>query len=176
MVIFEEKGGDPTQIRFSRRKLTSLCAHVSEDHPSFSTNNLQKNIASLEIKCPMNMHISAFKFASYGTPTGTCDSYSVGNCHDPDSTFIVEKVIAFPIHYRLIFQCLVVCGLQFFYGIGIFDSIPWRVFSWQMDGIQFHRDSSISYVSISTFLEEGGTNSFPFSFFYEKTKIPSLYI
>ncbi|XP_023769105.1 beta-galactosidase 10 [Lactuca sativa] len=91
LVIFEEKGGDPTQIRFSRRKLTSLCAHVSEDHPSFSTNNLQKNIASLEIKCPMNMHISAFKFASYGTPTGTCDSYSVGNCHDPDSTFIVEK-------------------------------------------------------------------------------------
>ncbi|KVH91256.1 D-galactoside/L-rhamnose binding SUEL lectin domain-containing protein [Cynara cardunculus var. scolymus] len=35
LVMFEEKGGDPTQIRFSRRKLSGLCAHISEDHPSF---------------------------------------------------------------------------------------------------------------------------------------------
>lgn len=91
LVMFEEKGGDPTQIRFSRRKLSGLCAHVSDDHPSFSTNNLQENIASLELKCPMNMQISGIKFASYGTPTGTCDSYAVGDCHDPDSSFVVEK-------------------------------------------------------------------------------------
>lgn len=91
--MFEEKGGDPTQIRFSRRKLSALCAHVSEDHPSFVTNDLHENKASLTLKCPMNTQISAFKFASYGTPTGTCQSYAIGDCHDPDSTSIVEKVI-----------------------------------------------------------------------------------
>lgn len=91
LVMFEEKGGDPAQIRFSRRKLTALCAHVSEDHPSFVTS-LQNNKASLELKCPMNTHISAFKFASYGTPTGTCQSYAIGDCHDPDSTSVVEKL------------------------------------------------------------------------------------
>ncbi|KAL8210305.1 hypothetical protein R6Q57_007037 [Mikania cordata] len=92
LVMFEEKGGDPTQISFSIRKLSALCAHVAEDQPSFVTNSLQKNKASLELKCPMNTHISSFKFASYGTPTGTCQSYAVGDCHDPDSTSIVEKL------------------------------------------------------------------------------------
>ncbi|KVH91265.1 D-galactoside/L-rhamnose binding SUEL lectin domain-containing protein [Cynara cardunculus var. scolymus] len=90
--MFEEKGGDPTQIRFSRRKLSGLCAHISEDHPSFVTNDLHKNKADLELKCPMNMHISAFKFASYGTPTGACQSYAIGDCHDPYSTSVVEKL------------------------------------------------------------------------------------
>ncbi|GJR06780.1 beta-galactosidase 10, partial [Tanacetum coccineum] len=59
LVLFEEKGGDPTQITFSRRKLSALCAHVSEDHPSFVTNDLQNDKASLELKCPMNTRISA---------------------------------------------------------------------------------------------------------------------
>ncbi|KAJ0478715.1 putative beta-galactosidase [Helianthus annuus] len=97
LVMFEEKGGDPTQIRFSRRKLSALCAHVAEDHPSFVTNSLQKSKANLELKCPMNTQISAFKFASYGTPTGTCQSFAVGECHDPNSTAILEKVIN---HFR----------------------------------------------------------------------------
>ncbi|XP_071716629.1 beta-galactosidase 10-like [Rutidosis leptorrhynchoides] len=92
LVIFEEKGGDPTQIRFSRRILSTLCAHVSDDHPSFAINDLQKNKVSLELKCPMDKHISSFTFASYGTPTGTCQSYVIGNCHDPDSRSVVEKL------------------------------------------------------------------------------------
>nr|GEX77495.1 beta-galactosidase 10 [Tanacetum cinerariifolium] len=46
LVLFEEKGRDPTQITFSRRKLSALCAH----------------------------------------------SYTVGECHDPNSTSIVEKL------------------------------------------------------------------------------------
>ncbi|KAL6524620.1 Beta-galactosidase 10 [Orobanche hederae] len=36
LVIFEEEGGDPTKIRFSKRKVSSVCTHVSEDHPSFN--------------------------------------------------------------------------------------------------------------------------------------------
>ncbi|XP_076904052.1 beta-galactosidase 3-like isoform X2 [Bidens hawaiensis] len=92
LVIFEEKGGDPTQISFSRRKVSALCAHVSEDHPSFVTDNMQNIKPRLELKCPNNTHISGFKFASYRTPTGTCQSYAVGDCHDPDSISILEKL------------------------------------------------------------------------------------
>ncbi|XP_076927574.1 beta-galactosidase 3-like [Bidens hawaiensis] len=92
LVIFEEKGGDPTQISFSRRKVSALCAHASEDHPSFVTNNMQNIKPRLELKCPNIKHISGFKFASYGTPTGTCQSYGVGDCHDPDSISVLEKL------------------------------------------------------------------------------------
>ncbi|KAM7493481.1 hypothetical protein LguiB_028090 [Lonicera macranthoides] len=100
LVIFEEKGGDPTQIRFSKRNSSSFCGHVSEDQPSFKIEHLSHNKgineetykATLELKCPKNSRISAVKFASFGTPTGTCGSYAEGDCHDPNSTFLVEKV------------------------------------------------------------------------------------
>ncbi|KAA8531157.1 hypothetical protein F0562_005929 [Nyssa sinensis] len=33
LVLFEEMGGDPTQISFVTRQIESLCSHVSESHP-----------------------------------------------------------------------------------------------------------------------------------------------
>ncbi|CAL5368849.1 unnamed protein product [Camellia sinensis] len=99
LVIFEEKGGDPTNIRFSKRKTSGVCALVSEDHPSFEPESLledgtrdHKNSAVVQLKCPINTHISTVKFASFGTPSGTCGSYTMGDCHDPNSTSVVEKV------------------------------------------------------------------------------------
>lgn len=99
LVIFEETGGDPSQIRFSRRKVSGACGHLSEDHPSFDVEYLQgseikndENRATLRLKCPTNTHISAVKFASFGNPTGTCGSYMQGDCHDPNSAALVEKV------------------------------------------------------------------------------------
>ncbi|KAI3454272.1 hypothetical protein Pfo_010935 [Paulownia fortunei] len=99
LVIFEEKGGDPTKIQFSTRKVSSVCAHISEDHPSFDFEYLQKsaigdhkNKATVRLKCPMSSQISAVKFASFGNPAGTCGSYALGECHDPNSVSMVEKV------------------------------------------------------------------------------------
>lgn len=100
LVIFEEKGGDPTTIRFSRRKTTGVCALVSEDHPSLKLESgLKDKIkskyysgATVHLKCPINTHISTVKFASFGTPMGKCGSYSTGQCHDPNSVSMVEKV------------------------------------------------------------------------------------
>lgn len=99
-MIFEEKGGDPSKITFSRRKTNGLCALVSEDHPSFIPESWQKDGSesnrtinpSVHLKCPENSLISAVKFASFGTPTGRCGSYSKGDCHDPDSSSVIEKV------------------------------------------------------------------------------------
>ncbi|XP_031250570.1 beta-galactosidase 3-like [Pistacia vera] len=80
LVIFEEKGGDPTKIKFAKRKISGMCALVGEDYP----------LATVNLKCPKNSSISEVKFASFGNPEGTCGSYRKGHCHDPTSTSVIE--------------------------------------------------------------------------------------
>ncbi|CAN1276226.1 Beta-galactosidase 10 [Linum perenne] len=82
LVIFEERGGDPTTIKFSKRRTSGVCASVGEDYPS----------GTLHLECPKEAYISSVKFASFGTPTGTCGSYKTGDCHDLNSIYVVEKV------------------------------------------------------------------------------------
>ncbi|KAK8653480.1 hypothetical protein V6N13_127476 [Hibiscus sabdariffa] len=86
LVIFEEKGGDPTKITFSKRKTSSLCSNIGEDFPM-----VDQGKAAAHLKCPKNTLISNVKFASFGNPSGRCGSYSKGDCHDPNSTSTVEK-------------------------------------------------------------------------------------
>ena len=108
LVIFEEKGGDPSKIRFSRRKISGMCAHVDEDYPLVETglwgDENKKAKATVNLKCPKNTRISVVKFASFGTPTGTCGSYSMGDCHDPNSISVVEKVRTSCIRCLLVYQ------------------------------------------------------------------------
>ncbi|EEF39470.1 beta-galactosidase, putative [Ricinus communis] len=99
LVIFEEKGGDPTKITFSRRKISGVCALVAEDYPMANLESLENAgsgssnyKASVHLKCPKSSIISAIKFASFGSPAGACGSYSEGECHDPKSISVVEKV------------------------------------------------------------------------------------
>ncbi|XLR36476.1 hypothetical protein HN51_045828 [Arachis hypogaea] len=96
LVIFEEKGGDPTKIKFLRRKVTGACADVAEDYPSIGLDSqgedkINKNTPFARLTCPGNTIISSVKFASFGTPTGKCGSYLLGSCHDPNSSTVVEK-------------------------------------------------------------------------------------
>ncbi|KAJ6917752.1 hypothetical protein NC652_019932 [Populus alba x Populus x berolinensis] len=93
LVIFEEKGGDPEKITFSRRKTSSICALIAEDYPSADRKSLQEagsknsnSKASVHLGCPQNALYQLF-----GTPTGKCGSYSEGECHDPNSISVVEK-------------------------------------------------------------------------------------
>ncbi|KAH9727352.1 Beta-galactosidase 3 [Citrus sinensis] len=88
LVIFEEKGGDPTRIRFSRRNISSICGLVTANEDGNESSNSN---AAVHLKCPKNRSISTVKFASFGTPTGKCGSFSMGDCHDPNSTPVVEK-------------------------------------------------------------------------------------
>lgn len=98
LVIFEEKGGDPLKIEFSRRKISGVGALAAEDYPSIDLeswhegNGSNKSISTVNLKCPENTHISTVKFASFGNPTGSCGSYTKGDCHDPNSISVVEKV------------------------------------------------------------------------------------
>lgn len=89
-MIFEEKGGDPTRIRFSRRNISSICGLFAADEDG---NESSYSNATILLKCPKNRSISTVNFASFGTPTGKCGSFSMGDCHDPNSTAVVEKVI-----------------------------------------------------------------------------------
>ncbi|KAI9114348.1 hypothetical protein K1719_014576 [Acacia pycnantha] len=98
LVIFEEKCGDPTKISFLRRKVSGACALVAEDHPSLGLDpegeDKLENYQSTpfaRLACPKDSHISAIKFTSFGTPSGTCGSYQIGGFHDPNSSLLVEK-------------------------------------------------------------------------------------
>ncbi|KAK1311334.1 Beta-galactosidase 3 [Acorus calamus] len=97
LVIFEEKGGDPTQISFSRRLVKGACSFIAEDYPSprFDSLNISSNNDQdkpiLHLNCPEGTLISTIEFASYGNPIGACGSYQRGSCHHPESMSVVEQ-------------------------------------------------------------------------------------
>ncbi|KAA8550416.1 hypothetical protein F0562_002100 [Nyssa sinensis] len=98
LVLFEEMGGDPTQISFATRHIESLCSHVSESHPppvdlwSSDKKTGGKSGPILSLECPFpNQVISSIKFASFGTPHGTCGSFNHGQCSSSRALSIVQK-------------------------------------------------------------------------------------
>ncbi|KAI7730684.1 hypothetical protein M8C21_023048 [Ambrosia artemisiifolia] len=101
LVMFEEIGGDPTQISFKTQELESLCSQVSESHPlpmeawsqddpTRKSNPMAKPRVLLECPDP-NQVISSIKFASFGTPQGKCGSFSHGYCKSSNALSITQK-------------------------------------------------------------------------------------
>ncbi|XP_038705830.1 beta-galactosidase 8 [Tripterygium wilfordii] len=96
LVLFEEIGGDPTQIAFSTRQTGSLCSHVSESHPApvetWNSDSARKSGPILSLECPNpNQVISSITFASFGTPGGTCGGFTHGRCSSAKARSIVQK-------------------------------------------------------------------------------------
>ncbi|GJM94090.1 hypothetical protein PR202_ga10704 [Eleusine coracana subsp. coracana] len=92
LVIFEEWGGDPTGISMVKRTTGSICADVSEWQPSMKnwrTKDYEK--AKIHLQCDHGRKITDIKFASFGTPEGSCGSYSEGGCHAHKSYDIFWK-------------------------------------------------------------------------------------
>lgn len=99
LVIFEEVGGNPFEIAVKSRYTSIICSQISESHYppvarwSGSNSSYIDNIKpELQLKCEDEYIISSIKFASYGTPQGTCQKFSKGKCHAPDSLSVVLKV------------------------------------------------------------------------------------
>lgn len=98
LIIFEERGGDPTKITFAKRHETMICSFISEDHPQLDLENWDVNGkdnavgALMNLKCPEGTSISSIIFASFGNPSGTCSSYRQGSCHYSNSISVIEKV------------------------------------------------------------------------------------
>ncbi|XP_078440385.1 beta-galactosidase 8 [Wolffia australiana] len=99
MVLFEEIGGDPTRISLATRQPGNLCSHVSQLHPSpvhawhsDLTLRGKSRGAVLRLECPhQDQIIASIEFASFGTPTGKCGSFNLGDCHSENSLAIVKK-------------------------------------------------------------------------------------
>ncbi|ONM40727.1 Beta-galactosidase 1 [Zea mays] len=92
LVIFEEWGGDPTGISMVKRIAGSICADVSEWQPSMAnwrTKGYEK--AKVHLQCDHGRKMTHIKFASFGTPQGSCGSYSEGGCHAHKSYDIFWK-------------------------------------------------------------------------------------
>lgn len=96
LVLFEEIGGDPTQISFITSSATSVCAYVSESHPppvpTWDTAKSWKDSKpEIRLDCGSGKMISGIKFASYGNPQGKCGSFRQGTCHAASSVYTVKK-------------------------------------------------------------------------------------
>jgi len=110
LVIFEELGGNPSKISLVKRSVSSVCADVSEYHPNIKNWHIESYGKSEEFRPPkVHLHcspgqtISSIKFASFGTPLGTCGNYEQGACHSPASYVILEKVIYHTLEFTMHF-------------------------------------------------------------------------
>lgn len=98
LVLFEELGGDPSKISLVKRMVTNVCGNAYENHPamydfSIAYHNESVRIpqSTFSLSCAPGHSISLIKFASFGTPSGTCGGFHRGACHAPNSHAIVEK-------------------------------------------------------------------------------------
>ncbi|KAK4483158.1 hypothetical protein RD792_010338 [Penstemon davidsonii] len=99
LVLFEQTGGDPTQLTFATREVQNICSRISETHPipvdmwTSDEESRKRTGPTLSLSCPSeNQIISKIKFASFGTPVGTCGSFTHGRCSSGKARSVVEKV------------------------------------------------------------------------------------
>lgn len=102
LVLLEEETGHPVGISIGKVSIPKICGHVSESHlpPVISRviykkhENHHGRRPKVQLRCPSDRNISRILFASFGTPSGDCQSYAVGSCHSSNSRSNVEKVRA----------------------------------------------------------------------------------
>lgn len=101
LVLFEELGGNPSGISLVKRSVTSVCADVAEYHPTLKKWHIESygkpeefHSPKAHLRCSPGHTISSIKFASFGTPSGTCGTYQQGPCHATTSYDILQRVIA----------------------------------------------------------------------------------
>lgn len=100
LVLFEEIGGDVSQISVMMRYQDTVCAHISEFQPSTKLwmqssdmNNGNHNFSGaseLSIECREGYIIQLISFASFGNPYGGCRNFEQGHCHHVASKSFVE--------------------------------------------------------------------------------------
>ncbi|TVU50514.1 hypothetical protein EJB05_01887 [Eragrostis curvula] len=100
LVLFEETGGDPYQISLEVHYTKTVCSRISENYypPLSAWTRLANGRASvnevapeLHLQCDDGHVISKITFASYGTPSGGCQNFSVGNCHASSTLDLVTE-------------------------------------------------------------------------------------
>ncbi|KAK9081250.1 hypothetical protein Syun_030613 [Stephania yunnanensis] len=103
LVIFEETGGNPLGISVNLHYTRTICGSVSEsDYPPLHRWTRQSSIhgrtsvsnttPEMQLQCDDGHVISDIVFASYGTPLGSCQHFSTGQCHADSSLSVVSNV------------------------------------------------------------------------------------
>lgn len=127
LVVFEEVGGAAERISLVRRSVAGVCADVSEWHPTVKNWHIEQygkpeahHLPKVHLRCSPGQSISAIKFASFGTPSGSCGSFQEGACHSPNSRSILEKVCFSP--YSFLYLVSLSSGSgewSFFFFLGV---------------------------------------------------------
>lgn len=100
MVAFEELGGDPSGITLVKREIDTVCANIFEWQSTLMNWKMHalRRVKALRPKahlwCSSGQRISKIKFASFGTPEGSCGSFRQGRCHAFHSYDVFERVRA----------------------------------------------------------------------------------
>ncbi|KAM7259503.1 hypothetical protein ACFE04_015244 [Oxalis oulophora] len=79
LVLFEEVGGNPSNVSFQNVVARTICGLANENR-------------TLELSCQGGRVISQILFASYGDPQGTCGAYNKGSYEATESKSIVERL------------------------------------------------------------------------------------
>ncbi|THU45870.1 hypothetical protein C4D60_Mb02t22530 [Musa balbisiana] len=78
LILFEEVGGDPSQVSLQTVTIGTVCAIVVEG-------------SILDLSCQGSRSFSEIQFASFGNPQGSCGSFKKGSCEAPDALAVVKK-------------------------------------------------------------------------------------
>lgn len=101
LVLFEEIGGNPSQISLEVHYTKTICSRISENYyPPLSAWSRHANglvsvntvAPELHLQCDDGHVISKITFASYGTPSGGCENFSKGKCHASSTLDLVTEV------------------------------------------------------------------------------------
>ncbi|GAA0150570.1 galactosidase [Lithospermum erythrorhizon] len=99
IVLFEEIGGDVSKIFLAKRRTATVCTDTHEHHPSVLNWHTESDgdktvvhTTQVHLNCAAGESISHIKFASFGTPSGTCGAFRKGKCHAQNTHSIVEKM------------------------------------------------------------------------------------
>ncbi|KAK4785758.1 hypothetical protein SAY86_002447 [Trapa natans] len=98
LVAFEELGGDPSGITLVKREIDTVCADIFELQPTLMNWKMHalRRAVTLRPKahlwCSSHQRISKIKFASFGTPEGSCGNFRQGSCHAFHSYDVFERI------------------------------------------------------------------------------------
>ncbi|KAG6388534.1 hypothetical protein SASPL_149962 [Salvia splendens] len=92
LFVFEEWGGNPSGITLTKREVASVCSDIYEWQPTLVNYQLQASgKVDKHLSCDAGQKISSIKFASFGTPQGSCGNFRQGSCHAFHSYDVFEK-------------------------------------------------------------------------------------
>lgn len=115
LVVFEEMEKNPFEISIYSRSTKTVCAVVSENHypplDAWSTPNtsnrtilLKGTAPEVRLHCDSGNIISSIKFASYGTAHGSCQNFSISNCHASSSKSVLTQVCSTPSLHKVLWK------------------------------------------------------------------------